>query len=169
MSNLYIAGRDLMKRNASETRRGWNARVLPARPSPLRGFIDAFRQMGPLEQRHQIRDGIKAIIVRQIARDPLNIPVSTLLTSLGLPKSTILRKISKGQRLTSAESDRLARLLYVLGQAADVFEDEALAGKWMLRPNIGVAGLRPLEVLDSQPGYDRVRDLLTSIAFGLPI
>lgn len=158
-----------MKCNANGMHKAQKARVRSARSSPRRRYIDAFCKMGPLEQQRQIREGMNAIIVEQVAKELLDIPVSTLLVGLGLSRSTILRKISKEQRLTSVESDRVARLLYVFKQAADVFEDEALAGKWMLRPNIGVSGLRPLEVLDSQPGYDCVRDLLTRITFGLSV
>ncbi|ONC41624.1 hypothetical protein AQ914_18205 [Burkholderia pseudomallei] len=123
--------------------------------------------MDPLEQRRQIREGMKAIIVDRVAKELLHIPVQTLLSGLGLPSSTILRKISKEERLSGPESDRVARVLYVFEQAAEVFEDDALAAEWMQRPHIELGGLRPLEVLDSQPGYDRVRDLLLRVIHGV--
>ncbi|WP_239695394.1 antitoxin Xre/MbcA/ParS toxin-binding domain-containing protein [Burkholderia pseudomallei] len=138
---------------------------LGARPKDF----DAFRKMAPLEQRHQIREGMAAMIVSRIAQKMLHIPLQTLLIGLGWSSSTILRKIAQRQRLSGIESDRIARVLYTFDRAVDVFEDEALAAEWMLRPNIELAGLRPLEVLDSQPGYDCVRDLLTRITFGLSV
>lgn len=129
--------------------------------------FETFRKMDPLEQRRQIREGMEAIIVDRVAKELLHIPVQTLLSGLGLPSSTILRKISKEERLSGTESDRVARVLYVFEQAVDVFEDDTLAAEWMQRPNIELGGLRPLEVLDSQPGYDRVRDLLLRVIHGV--
>ncbi|QDQ82133.1 DUF2384 domain-containing protein [Paraburkholderia megapolitana] len=123
--------------------------------------------MDPLEQRLTIREGMDAIIVERIAKELLHIPLQTVLAGLGLPSSTILRKISKEERLSGAESDRVARVLYVLEEATQVFEDDALAAEWLQRPHAELGGLRPLEVLDSQPGYDRVRDLLMRITFGV--
>jgi putative toxin-antitoxin system antitoxin component (TIGR02293 family) len=125
---------------------------LGARPKDF----EAFRKMGPLEQRRQIREGMAAIIVDRIAQKLLHIQRQTLLSGLGLSSPTIQRKIAKKERLSGIESDRVARVLYAFDRAVEVFEDEALAAEWMLRPNIELAGLRPLEVLDSQPGYDRV-------------
>ncbi|ESS37744.1 hypothetical protein P355_0462 [Burkholderia cenocepacia KC-01] len=58
-------------------------------------------------------------------------------------------------------------MLYVFRLAMDVFENETLAAEWMQLPHAELAGLRPLEVLDSQPGYDRVRDLLMRVIYGI--
>ncbi|KVR09925.1 antitoxin Xre/MbcA/ParS toxin-binding domain-containing protein [Burkholderia ubonensis] len=152
-----------MKRKGIETSIGTSG--FGARPHDF----EAFRKMGPLEQRSLIREGMQAIVVERVAKNLLHIPLRTLLSSLGLRNSTILRKISKNKRLSSAESDQIARVLSMFEHAVEVFEDEALAAEWALRPNIELAGLRPLDALDSQPSYDRVHDLLTRITFGLSI
>jgi putative toxin-antitoxin system antitoxin component (TIGR02293 family) len=125
--------------------------------------------MEPLEQRRTIREGMQSIIVERVAKELLRVRLQTLLSGLGLPSSTILRKISKEERLSGAESDRVARVLYVFEQAAQVFKDDTLAAQWMKRPNAELGSLKPLEVLDSQPGYDRVRDLLMRITFGVSV
>ncbi len=125
------------------------------------------RQFDALEQRQQIREGMQADIIDRVAKSLLHVPVQTLLASLGLPSSTILRKIAREERLSPAESDRVARVLYVFRLAIDVFENEALAAEWMQLPHAELGGLRPLEVLDSQPGYDRVRDLLMRVIHGI--
>jgi putative toxin-antitoxin system antitoxin component (TIGR02293 family) len=129
--------------------------------------FEKFRKMDPLTQRQTIRDGMDAIIVERVAKELLQVPLQTLLTGLGLPASTILRKVSKEERLSGSESDRVARVLYVFEQATEVFEDERLAAEWMQRPHAELGRLKPLEVLDSQPGYDRVRDILMRISFGV--
>ncbi|HKT62304.1 MAG TPA: hypothetical protein VJR91_01855 [Burkholderia sp.] len=37
----------------------------------------------------------------------------------------------------------------------------------MTRGNAGLEGFKPIEVLDVQPGYDRVRDILNRAQFGV--
>ncbi|QET06532.1 DUF2384 domain-containing protein [Cupriavidus pauculus] len=125
--------------------------------------------MGALEQRQVIREGMNAVMVERVARELLRVPVQTLLSGLGLPSSTMLRKMSKQERLSAPESDKVARVLYVHELATDVLEDATLASQWMQKPLFELDGMKPLEVLDSQPGYDRVRDILTRAAFGIPV
>ncbi|MFC4424471.1 antitoxin Xre/MbcA/ParS toxin-binding domain-containing protein [Cupriavidus pampae] len=139
---------------------------LGAQPDDFDLFL---RRMGALEQRKAIREGMDATIVERVAKELLRIPVQTLLNGIGLPSSTVLRKISKHERLSGTESDRVARVLYVLELATDVLEDAKLAAQWMQKPLFELDGMKPLEVLDSQPGYDRVKDILMRAAFGIPV
>lgn len=136
----------------------------PAHPDDIETFLVRF---DPLEQRRQIREGMEASIIERVAKDLLHVPVQTLLANLNLPSSTILRKMAREERLSPAESDRVARVLYVRQLAVEVFEDPALAAEWMQRSNAELGGLSPLEVLDSQPGYDRVREILLRVIHGV--
>jgi len=139
----------------------------PARFGANKDDFAKFLHMAPMSQRRTIAEGFDATIVERVARDLLGISVQALLNSLSLPSSTILRKIAKEDRLSQSESDRLARVLYVLELATDVFEDEARAAEWMDRGNAELDGHKPIEVLDVQPGYDRVRDILNRAQFGV--
>ena len=139
---------------------------LGAQPDDLTQFLTLYP---PLEQRRLIRDGFESIIIDRIAKELLHIPVQTLLASLALPSSTILRKISREERLSPSESDRVARVLYLRKLAVDVFEDEARAVEWLRTPNAELAEATPLDVLDSQPGYDRARDLLMRVIYGVGV
>ncbi|NTX29613.1 DUF2384 domain-containing protein [Burkholderia pyrrocinia] len=132
-----------------------------------KGDFDTFRRMAPMLQRRAIADGFDAGIIERVARELLGVPVQSLLSALSLPSSTILRKIAKHDRLSQGESDRVARVLYVLDLATDLFEDSERAAAWMSRANAELDGLKPLEVLDVQPGYDRVRDILNRAQFGV--
>lgn len=144
------------------------AHALASSPSTLPTDIDDFLVLDPpLEQRQLIRDGFEALIIDRVAKELLHMPVQTLLASLSLPSSTILRKIQRQERLSPAESDRVARVLYLRRLATEVFEDEARAIAWMRRPHAELGGLSPLDVLDSQPGYDRARDLLLRVIHGV--
>ncbi|MGN4108152.1 antitoxin Xre/MbcA/ParS toxin-binding domain-containing protein [Burkholderia gladioli] len=129
--------------------------------------FDIFRRMAPLSQRRAIADGFDATIVERVARELLDISIQALLRALSLPTSTIQRKITRGGRLSLVESDRVARVLYVLGYATEVFGARDLAAQWMTRAHSELDGLKPVEVLDVQPGYDRVRDLLNRAAFAV--
>ncbi|WP_321783818.1 antitoxin Xre/MbcA/ParS toxin-binding domain-containing protein [Burkholderia pyrrocinia] len=132
-----------------------------------KGDFDIFRRMAPMLQRRAIAEGFDAVIIERVARELLGVPVQALLGALSLPSSTILRKIAKHDRLSQGESDRVARVLYVLDLATDLFEDSERAAVWMSRANAELDGLKPLEVLDVQPGYDRVRDILNRAQFGV--
>ncbi|WP_175960322.1 antitoxin Xre/MbcA/ParS toxin-binding domain-containing protein [Burkholderia pyrrocinia] len=132
-----------------------------------KGDFDTFGRMAPMSQRRAIAEGFDAVIIERVARELLGVPVQSLLSALSLPSSTILRKIAKHDRLSQGESDRVARVLYVLDLATDLFEDSERAAAWMSRANAELDGLKPLEVLDVQPGYDRVRDILNRARFGV--
>jgi putative toxin-antitoxin system antitoxin component (TIGR02293 family) len=128
-----------------------------------------FLGLAPTEQSRLIRDGMEAVIVSRIATELLEIPVQTLLASLRLPSSTINRKIAQGERLSAGESDRAARTMLIYAQAKDVLEDGGLAAEWLLRPNVELGGERPLDTLDTQTGFDRVRDILVRLEHGVTV
>ncbi|MCA8117980.1 DUF2384 domain-containing protein [Burkholderia cepacia] len=132
-----------------------------------RDDFDTFRRMAPMSQRRAIAEGFDAVIIERVARELLGVPVQSLLSALSLPSSTILRKIAKHDRLSQGESDRVARVLFVLNLATDLFEDSERAAMWMSRANAELDGLKPVDVLDVQPGYDRVRDILNRAQFGV--
>ena len=142
----------------------WGSDRSGAHPDDIETLLVRF---GPLEQRRQIREGMDAAIIERVAKDLLHVPVQTLLANLNLPSSTILRKIARQERLSPAESDRVARVLYMRQFAVEVFEDPALAAEWMQRSNAELGKLSPLQVLDSQPGYDRVRENLLRVIHGV--
>ncbi|WP_408647104.1 antitoxin Xre/MbcA/ParS toxin-binding domain-containing protein [Trinickia dabaoshanensis] len=77
--------------------------------------------------------------------------------------------ISRRQRLSRVEADRITRLLRALSQGIDVFGNGELAAKWLLSSLPELSNLRPIDVLYSKAGYERVRDLLDRITFGLGV
>ena len=128
-----------------------------------------FVSLDPIEQAGVIRDGMDASIVQRIAREWLDLPVKQLLASLRLPPSTIARKITQGERLNSGEADLAARTLLIYAQARDVFEDATAAATWLKLPHIELRGERPIDMIDTQSGYDRVRDILMKIEYGTAV
>ena len=54
----------------------------------------------------------------------------------------------------------------VARMAIDVFEDEATASEWMRRPNRAFDDTAPLDLMDTEPGANSVREVLNAIATG---
>lgn len=152
---------------ARDASSGAKATARTARGSAVREL--EFAKLDASAQIQVIRDGMDPSIVGRMATDLLGIPVQTLFTSIRWAPSTINRKIATGERLSPGESDRVARILIVHSQATDVLEDTKLASQWMLHPNALLGGERPLDMLDTQAGYDRVRDILMRFEYGIGV
>lgn len=112
-------------------------------------------------QRQLICDGMEPAVLERLAKDVLHMPLLTLLKSLKLPPSTVQRRLKEQHgRLSAGESDRIARVLIILKAARDLFGNDALAVEWIKRPLAPLDQERPIDMLDTQPGYDRVKDVL---------
>jgi putative toxin-antitoxin system antitoxin component (TIGR02293 family) len=134
-----------------------------------KGDLELFMGMDQAQQTRVIREGFEPIVVTRIARELLDVQAKTLLESLRLPNSTIARKKSSQERLNASEGDRIARVLMTFAHARDVFEDTGGAAEWMKLPHAELDGEPPLAMLDTQSGFDRVRDLLMRIEFGVGV
>ncbi len=85
-----------------------------------------------------------------------------------IPKATLeRRRKSPSQRLTSEESDRLARLAKVFSFALDIYRTPETAREFLSRPHPMLDGKAPLDVaLATGPGADLVINLLGRAAYG---
>ena len=85
---------------------------------------------------------------------------------IGLPARTLARRQSAG-RLSTEESDRLARIARILVHAEDVLAGPENAGEWLQQSNRALEGAVPLDCLDSDLGAMRVNDVLHRIEYGM--
>jgi putative toxin-antitoxin system antitoxin component (TIGR02293 family) len=131
--------------------------------------LELFMSMDQAQQTRVIREGFEPIIITRIAKELLGVQAKTLLESLRLPNSTIARKKSSQERLSASEGDRVARVLMIFAHARDVFEDAGSAATWMKSAHAEFESESPLAMLDTQSGFDRVRDLLMRIEFGIGV
>ncbi|MDN7177998.1 DUF2384 domain-containing protein [Caballeronia sp. SEWSISQ10-4 2] len=134
--------------------------------------FELFDMLDMTEQRRRIKEGMEPEVLERLARDVLGVPVLGLVKSLDLAPSTLQRRIKAdrhdpNRRLSPAESDRVARVLIILKAAREFFGDQKLAVAWMKRPLVQLNLDRPLDVLDTQPGYDRVKDILLRASAGV--
>jgi putative toxin-antitoxin system antitoxin component (TIGR02293 family) len=134
---------------------------------PRGNVIGAFLAMPPIEQAQQIRQGMDANVARSVSRDLLNVSLPVLLRSLRLSPSVVRRKIASCKSLSASESDRIARTVLIHELATDVLENPKLASEWMLKRNIHLRDEAPLDMLDTQTGYDCVREVLIRLAHGV--
>jgi putative toxin-antitoxin system antitoxin component (TIGR02293 family) len=77
------------------------------------------------------------------------------------------RARAAGGALDSATSDRLYRLSKILAVAEEVLADPKNAMTWLRRPQPGLGGKQPLDLLVTQAGADEVETLLRRIDFGV--
>jgi putative toxin-antitoxin system antitoxin component (TIGR02293 family) len=113
-----------------------------------------------------VRRGIPATSITALA-DKLDVSNAALSRTLGIPKRTLTRRLSRGARLTSAESDRTVRLARVYANAVEMIGDEGKAVEWLRTPNRALGGERPLDQLDTDLGARTVEDILGRIAYGV--
>lgn len=91
----------------------------------------------------------------------------TLAGVLGLSVSTITRKKQNHRPLDPAHSDRAFRVARAFSFAEEVFGDQQKAQRWMHKPNRAMGGAVPVELLDTELGEDRVRQILKRIEWGV--
>lgn len=89
------------------------------------------------------------------------------LYRLVIPRRTLALRRQKGQLLSPEESDRLARVARVLGLADETFGDPAKAKRWLRKPNRGLAGQVPLELVATEAGARVVEQAMGRLAHGI--
>lgn len=92
-----------------------------------------------------------------------------LARRIGVSRSTFhRRKKSSAARLSTQESDALARYASLTARAAGTFDGDAdAARRWLGSPQPGLGNEVPLEIARTTPGYREVEKLLTRIDLGV--
>jgi putative toxin-antitoxin system antitoxin component (TIGR02293 family) len=89
------------------------------------------------------------------------------LYALVIPRRTLALRRQRQQRLTPEESDRLARLARVLGFAEETFGSTEKVGRWLRKPNRGLGGQVPIDLLSTEAGARVVEQSLGRIVHGI--
>lgn len=77
-----------------------------------------------------------------------------------IPARTLQHRITKGEPLSPAESERAYRVASIVSLADKVFGNHDKGLKWLHKPMKSLDGKSPLDVLDNDPGARIVEDLL---------
>ena len=86
---------------------------------------------------------------------------------IGISDRTLTRHRKEEEPLDPVASDRFYRMAKIIRLSANVFEDGERAMRWLGRAQPGLAGMVPLEILDTEPGAHAVERLLTQIEHGV--
>jgi putative toxin-antitoxin system antitoxin component (TIGR02293 family) len=115
-----------------------------------------------------IRKGIPFAKVR-LVKAALNLTDSEFAQYLGISLRTLQRKLEAHEKLSIPEGDRLFRIARLFALAVSVLEDEEMARQWLHRPQRGLGGRTPVEVIQTEAGAQEVEDLLVRIEYGVLI
>lgn len=86
---------------------------------------------------------------------------------LVIPRRTLAHRRDRGQPLSSEESDRLTRVVRVVGRAEEALGERARAARWLREPNRALSGKRPIDLLDSDVGARMVDRVLGRVEHGV--
>lgn len=79
---------------------------------------------------------------------------------------TLSRRKTKGERLTTQESDALWRVVYALSYGSNVFDGKKGISKWFNNPRRDLGGDSPIEALKDSVGTDLVMTKLRTLNLG---
>lgn len=119
-------------------------------------------KLGVSNEIESIRRGFSTGKLNQL-KARFNLTDDLLIRVVGLSKSTLGRLRKTEKPLDAIASDRLYRLDKILALASEVFQDEREGLRWLCRAQPGLGGSVPMEVLDTQPGAEAVKDLLSQL------
>lgn len=111
-----------------------------------------------------VRKGLPAITVRLLSEE-LEATVEQVLAWIDINHRTYQRR---KELLTSAESEKVLRLLKLESEAAKLFGGDAKKGhRWLTEPALALGGTPPIELADTESGYELVHDLIGRIEHGV--
>ena len=88
-------------------------------------------------------------------------------SALVVSKQTLVRRRKKGEALSRAESERLARIARVWSMARGVYKDDELTRTFLSRPHQLLEGRVPLEVaIENEYGAEAVIEVLGRLKYG---
>jgi putative toxin-antitoxin system antitoxin component (TIGR02293 family) len=131
-----------------------------------RSGVIALASESPLKRIEMVRTGLPALVLEETAA-ALGISKSALMKAAGIPVSTAGAQQRTGKPLSPEDSEKILRILRVARRAEEVFGDQDRGREW-LTSDVPALGRRPLDLLDTQDGYELVIDELGRIVFGAP-
>ncbi len=115
----------------------------------------------------EIRGGASAELLADL-KGTLGLSDSALSRTVGIPRQTMLRRLSQGT-LSRHEGDRAALVARVVNTAIEYFDgDRQSAVEWLKSPAPAFDGETPLERSRTILGANEVIDLLGRLAHGIP-
>jgi putative toxin-antitoxin system antitoxin component (TIGR02293 family) len=121
-----------------------------------------------------IKDGVPSDYIVLISKS-MGITRERLFTVLGLPKSTIERKITHNQALPPDQGERVLGMAKLVGQVQVMveqsgdpkgFDAAAWVANWIVSPSPALGGDTPASYLDTSEGQELVSGLIAKMQSG---
>ncbi len=84
--------------------------------------------------------------------------------NLIMARRALAARMTRNQRLTISESDRLFRHVHITAMAEVIFGDEIKASRWLSKSKDRFVGKKPLEMLSTVAGTRAVEVMLIQVA-----
>ena len=101
------------------------------------------------------------------AKEALAISDKEFASILEMSPRTLARKKKEKTRLNLVASDRLFRLVRIVSLAWEVLEGREPALSWLNKPQVGLGGRVPLDLIRTEAGATEVEELLGRIEYGV--
>lgn len=103
----------------------------------------------------------------KVVQHAYQVPDKTFAHLIGISDKTLSRIKNSDAKLSSLSGDRLYRLKKIWLLANQVLENSENALSWLRHVQPGLNNQAPLDLLDTEPGYEQVQTLLNQIEYGV--
>lgn len=121
-----------------------------------------------------VQDGVHAALVAALARD-MRVPRSQVCNWLGLARSTVEQRLTRGAPLNRSQGERALALAQLVGTVqrvvdesgdAEGFDAPRWTADWLSQPCPALNGQPPCLLLDTADGRELVRRLILQAQSG---
>lgn len=121
-----------------------------------------------------VRDGVPADFIDELGQ-AMSVSRTQLLDWMGLPETTVKRKIRSAQPLSKAVSEQAVAMARLIGQVQRMvnesgdpegFDAAVWLAEWLAEPNPALGGVPPGEYMDTAEGFNLVSDTLARMQTG---
>jgi len=120
------------------------------------------------EQIEMLERGLPSSALSEIAA-ALGLPKARIIKALKLVLRTMTEREKKHERFSTAESERLYRIVRVRSLARELFSSDTAVAEWLGAPDRSLGGRAPLEMLATDLGAQKVESLLRAMIHGVPV
>lgn len=120
------------------------------------------------EQIEALERGLPSGALGEIAT-ALGLPKARIIKALNLVLRTMTEREKKRERFSTAESERLYRVVRTRSLAREIFSSDAAVAEWLSAPDRSLGGRAPLEMLATDLGAQKVETLLRAMIHGVPV
>ncbi len=131
-----------------------------------------------LDERIQMeREGVPPTVVLDLINE-LEVSATQFQHVVGMPKATFAKKMAKRELIGGTPGQSVIGLLELINKIEDMlnpkdnrdalnFDIERWVGEWITRPQPALGGKCPADLMDTQPGREKVKQVLGSLQSGV--